>query len=157
MVPWTGIQLWEKVWLWGTSLLHDARWEIVRHCRFPSLEQVCGVAADLRVPRQAHEDDRENRMTTWKFGFLRIARPHAIGARWLTMKKKSWCSVRMAHNSHRCASARARRLGCRSSRCTIWLRSQPGNSLKPPSGEHIPATSECTVNELNGEPFQKCV
>ena len=48
-----------------TALQHDARWDIVRHCRFPSLEQLCRLAADLREEaRQAYEDDREKLMTT---------------------------------------------------------------------------------------------
>ena len=51
-----------KVRLSGAELLHDARWETLKHCRLPSVEQVCGLAADLRAEaRQAHEDDREKR------------------------------------------------------------------------------------------------
>ena len=62
-VPWTAVHLWDKVRLSGAELLQDARWETLKHCRLPSLEQVCGLAADLRAEaRQAHEDDREKRM-----------------------------------------------------------------------------------------------
>ena len=75
------MHLWNKVRLSGVGLLQDARWEIVKHCRLPSLDQVCRLAADLRAEaRQAHEDDRENRMTTWKIGFAQITKRHA-----------SWC------------------------------------------------------------------
>ena len=59
---------WSAVHLWsGGELLQDARWETLKHCRSPFLEQVSGLAADLRaVARQAHEDDREKRMMSWK-------------------------------------------------------------------------------------------
>ena len=61
-VPWSAVHLWDKVRLSGAELLQDARWETLKHCRLPSLEQVCGLAADLRAEaRQAHEDDREKR------------------------------------------------------------------------------------------------
>ena len=60
VAPWNAVHSWDKVRLSAAELLQDARWEIVKHCRLPSLEQVCRQAADLRAEaRQAHEDDRE--------------------------------------------------------------------------------------------------
>ena len=63
------------------------RWEVVRQHRFPSLEQVRRLAADLgEEARRAHEDDRENRMTTWKIGFARTTELLVLGAKGMTMK-----------------------------------------------------------------------
>ena len=58
VVLWNVVHFWRRVRLLGTALLHDVRTEIVRHCRLPSLEQVCRLATHLKEEtRQAHEDD----------------------------------------------------------------------------------------------------
>ena len=67
VVPWSMLSLWKKVQKSGDVLLSEARWDVVRLHHFPSLEQVSSLAFNLRnEARQAHEDDREDRMTTWK-------------------------------------------------------------------------------------------
>ena len=51
----------------GEGLLSEACWDVVRQHHFPSGEQVSRLASDLRdEARQAHEDDTENRMTSWE-------------------------------------------------------------------------------------------
>ena len=67
VVPWSVLRLWEKIWQSGEGQLSEACWDVVRQHHFPSREQVSRVVSDLREEaRQAHEDDRENRMTTCK-------------------------------------------------------------------------------------------
>ena len=132
----------------GTALLHDARWEIVwKHCRLPSLEQVSRLAADLReAARQAHEDDRENRMMAWT-NWLRTN--YKAACKWCkgvdSERTSSLCSAKMAdiQPTLRTCTRSLRKLGFRASRCTNWVRSQLGSSMS----EHIPATCECIVIE----------
>ena len=129
------VRLWEKVHLSCTAFLHDARWEIVcQHC----WEQVCRLTADLRKEAmQAHEDDRDNRMTTWKIGFARITRPHANGAS--VVDNEKLVMVQREHGTHthhtkhptlRKCTHSWRKLGYLSSSCPSWARSQPWSSLK---------------------------
>ena len=81
VVPWSMLSLWKKVQKSGEGLLSGACWDVVRQPLFPSLEQVSGLVCNLRdEARQAHEDDRGNRMTTWKTGFARLTELVAIGA-----------------------------------------------------------------------------
>ena len=82
------LRLWEKVRQSGGGLLSEMRWVVLRQHRFPCLEQVSCLEADLRKEaRQALEGDRENRMTTWKIGFARTTEMLVIGANGSTMNK----------------------------------------------------------------------
>ena len=70
VVPWSMLRLWEKSGKSGEGLLSEARWDVVRQHHFPSLEQVSRLASNLgEEAREVHEDDRENRMTTWQNWF----------------------------------------------------------------------------------------
>ena len=52
--------------VWTREVINEARWHVVRQHHLPSLEQVSSLASNLKdEARQAHEDDSENRMTTW--------------------------------------------------------------------------------------------
>ena len=48
VVPWNMLRLWENVRQSGDGLLSEMRWEVVRQHRFPSLEHVSRLAADLQ-------------------------------------------------------------------------------------------------------------
>ena len=138
VVPWSAVRLWNKVRLSGVGLLQDARWEIVKHCCLPSLNHICRLAADLRAETiQAHEDDRENRMTTWK-NWLRT--DYEAACSWcerVDNGKSSWCSVRMALTHQDALAGR--------------------EQFEASFGEHIPAACERIVSKLNGEILKTCV
>ena len=71
----------------GEGLLRQACWDVARQHHFPSREQVSRLVSDLREEaRQAHEDDRENQMTTWETGFAKTTEMLAIGAKESIMK-----------------------------------------------------------------------
>ena len=66
-VPLNVVHFRDKVRLSGAAWLQDARWETLKHGRFLFLELVCGPTADFRADAgQAHEDDREKRMMSFK-------------------------------------------------------------------------------------------
>ena len=131
----------------GSAMLHGGRWEIVRHCRLPSVEQVCRLAADLREEaRQAHENDRENRMTTWQHWF-RTAYKAAC----------NWCKG-VDNETHTQPTTRKCTRSLRKLGCLHEVGTQPTwEQFEASFREHILATCECTVNELNADKFKKCV
>ena len=80
----------EKVQKSFEGLPSEARWDVVRQHHFPSLEQVRCLSSNLSdEARQAHEDDRENRMTTWKNWFRTDNRAACNWCRGVDNEKKS--------------------------------------------------------------------
>ena len=135
----------------GTALLHDARWEIVMHGRLPSSEHVCGWRR-----RGKHTKRTENGMTSWKIWL----RTHCNAAR-------NWCKgidiekIVMVQREDGTQTANVDQVHAFVQKACIpifkmhELGTQPTwEQVEASFAEHIPATCECNINELNGETSQ---
>ena len=148
------LRLWEKVPKSGEGLLSEARWDVVRQHHFLTLKQVSRLASNLgEEARQAHEDDRENQMTTWE-NWLRT--DYRAACKWCKgVDNEKLVMVQRDDGTH---AANAEQVHALIEQAWIPISKMHELGTQPTwpqfeasFGEHIPATCECTVDELNGE------
>ena len=126
--PW-GLSVEQKS---GESLLRAACWDVVRRHHLPSLEQAENLASNLRnEARQAHEDDRESRMTMWK-NWLRT--DYRAACNWCKNADCEKIVIVQQEDGTQPTQSRCthslNRPGFQSSRCTSLARDPPGNILR---------------------------
>ena len=97
---------------------------------FPIWEQVSRLASDPRdEARQAHEDDRENWMTTWENWPRTAYRAACNLCKGVDIEKI--VMVKGDDGTHTANAEQVHALIEQAWRCMSWAHSQPGPSLKP--------------------------